>query len=112
MSPLARFLVDTVERVRPVWTIDRYGNSVPDYDAGDRLELAGWLTTTSTTETTGGRQAITTQTELTLAAGADIDLADRIEADGRVYRIMGDIEHAKRPTGEHHLVVRLERVEG
>jgi len=112
VSPIARFMVDTVTRVRPAWVEDRYGNLVPDYEGGERADLQGWFTTTATAETTGGRQAITTEVELTLLPEADVELSDRFEHESRVYRIMGDIGRARRPAGQHHIVVRLQRVEG
>jgi hypothetical protein len=74
--------------------------------------VVGWFTQTNTTEQVGSRDAITTGWEFTCPADADIEASDRLELGGAAYRIMGDIQQAKRPTGVHHLVLKLEKVEG
>lgn len=106
-------MVQPVSIVRATsYTTNRYGDRVPDWATAEQSEVSGWLTATSTTETSDSREAITTEWELSLPAETDIVASDRVIADGVTYRIVGSILIARTPSGDHHLIVHLRTVEG
>jgi hypothetical protein len=59
-----------------------------------------------------GREAITSDYQLSLAAGSIIDAAMRVQRLGVLYEIIGDIERAEAPDGTHHLIAHLRSVRG
>jgi hypothetical protein len=110
---ITRFWTHAVTVLTPVWAPDRYGNVVPDWTQPPaRRDATGWFTREATTEVVDGRETIVSDWSLSLPPDDPIGKYDRVERNGTVYTIVGDIERGEMPGGVHHLVVRLRSFTG
>ncbi|MEV2274037.1 hypothetical protein AB0I72_00495 [Nocardiopsis sp. NPDC049922] len=104
-------------RVRAGTRTDRAGNTIPDWspEAVDRLTLTRLNIAPRTTEENRDESGVrvTTGWWLQTAPGADADIAsaDRIEFDGLLCEVVGDVARWPDPfTGKvHHVKVALQR---
>lgn len=101
----------TVTWIEPGTTTDRYGNTIPAWDAGTDTEIAAWIEQQQRIEDRDGRDTLVSgwllvTNELDITAGA------RIVWDGRTYEVDGEPAKPMTPAGVHHLEVRLQLVEG
>ncbi|GAA1961874.1 hypothetical protein [Amycolatopsis minnesotensis] len=110
---------DTITRVRPLVTQDRYGSDVLDYAAGARTVFAGVCVQprSSAEATADERDMVTTGWRIYSPAGMDLDIepVDRIEWAGRTCEVIGEIArwpHPIRPGEVHHCEVDIQKVSG
>jgi hypothetical protein len=103
------FFFDSVVRVRAGTRTDRGGNTVKDWTADEvtRLEIADLniQPTSQTEQTDATRTAVVTGWRVQSAEGTapDITAADRIEWNGMVLEVQGEVAPWPDPlTGAHH----------
>lgn len=117
---MSLFFAQTVQRVRPTFPTDRYGNAVdPDWDNAEITDLPGVNIQpepagigVGTDE--GDRRAETSRWRLFSARGGDLDLEreDRVRYDGLELIQDGAVARYYLGAGLHHAEVRLKRVDG
>ncbi|RPK76618.1 hypothetical protein EES45_22935 [Streptomyces sp. ADI97-07] len=107
-----------VEVEQPGRTTDRYGNTVDDWSASTRVEVAGWLQQNTGAEDTDQRNAQIGEWLLLCnpwsADGAPLTVhgADRVHWNGAVFEVIGPPGPAYEPAALHHYEIRLRTVEG
>jgi hypothetical protein len=103
----------TVTRLRAGATVDRYGNTVPDWTMPAELEISGCSVQPGPPrpEDLIDRDSVTTLYTIWAPAGADVSEQDRIRYAGTVYAVDGTIQRWDFPPLDH-LVVALKNVEG
>jgi hypothetical protein len=113
-SRFARFMVDNVRLFRLATKVNAYGETVPDWTVPpiDIYNERGWFTRTGSDEMTQGREAITDNYELSLPAESMLSSEMYVQHDGATYEVRGSVQRAKTPTGVHHVVAQLRKVEG
>lgn len=116
-------LPHTVTIRRPGVDVDRYSNTIPDWDdVTDVEDVPAWVqqrTTTvevqqrtTTVEAGPGRAAVVSTWMVFLPAGTVIADGDQVIWDSRAFTVDGEPHHLHNPAGEHHLQVQLETVDG
>jgi hypothetical protein len=109
-----RFFVREVQIVPPVTagTADRYGSASVSF-AGAGRTVYGWVSQTGAEEPqSDGRDPLDTSLVLFLPEGTVITGRDRVILDDVTYTVEGSPHRAWRPSGEHHVEVRLREVAG
>ncbi|MDP5182175.1 hypothetical protein QOZ88_05960 [Blastococcus sp. BMG 814] len=107
-----------VTRLRGVSVTDRYENTTLDWSNPARLIVNGVSVQprARTETTTDGRTVLVSGWWLCTAPGVDVDLtaADRVEHDGLVLEVDGDVARWPDPDGDgvHHVEAALRRVTG
>lgn len=110
---LPSFCRDTVVRIRP-GTKELRGSTVPDWENSTTAEVSGCsMQPASTSLSTDGR-VLGLLDEYTLYAppNSDIEAGDRIEFDGKVYEINGDVRNQPAALRLEHIEIRLRRYKG
>lgn len=110
---LPSFCRDTVVRIRP-GTKELRGSAVPDWENSTTAEVSGCsMQPASTSLSTDGR-VLGLLDEYTLYAppSSDIEAGDRIEFDGKVYEINGDVRNQPAALRLEHIEIRLRRYKG
>jgi hypothetical protein len=109
---------DTIIRLRAPLVNDPYGNPVWDWDNATSTPLAGWRvqpmqgSRVSAAETIP-REGLERGRRLFGPYDADVLTTDRIEWDGVVWSIDGDVDRWRSPTGAlAHAEIILTRMEG
>lgn len=105
-------------RLRAPMVEDRYKNLKPDWADPDRLTVSAVnvqpANRSSSSEDTVDRQVSVTEWDLQTPQGVDIDLlaTDRLEVDGMVLEVVGEVARWPDPFGPgvHHVEARLKRV--
>lgn len=107
---------ETVVRVRPGETTDRYGATVADWANPDEADIEGCAFAPGDTseDHSAGRVAVIAGPTLYAPPGADIAPHDRIEARGEVFEVDGVPADWRSPYTNrcHGLAVPLRRVTG
>lgn len=109
---LDTLLTQTVTIIVPGITIDTYENPVLDWPGATRTDVLGRLEQASSVEVTLQRDTVVSDWLLFLHPDVSINPLDRVEADGRVFEVVGAPAPAQAPWGVHHLEVRLRYLEG
>ncbi len=116
---LGRGLFDqAVTVVRAADTTDRYGNTVPDWDAAVEFEIGPLAVQPSTQSETNDalRDATVTGWRVFSAPGTDPDVraTDRLKWQGGTYEVTGEIGRwTHPPTGAtHHVEFLIQKVTG
>lgn len=117
MSGFGDIYAMTVTRLRAEATADKYGNpgAVRDWAHAQRTEFSGVaVQPQEQVETVGDRTALTTGWHLFTPPGMDMDLlpTDRIEYDGIVYEVDGEVARFGLAGRVHHIETRIVRVGG
>lgn len=110
---LPSFCRDTVVRIRP-GTKELRGSTVPDWENATTAEVSGCsMQPASTSLSTDGR-VLGLLDEYTLYAppSSDIEAGDRIEFDGKVYEINGEVRNQPAALRLEHIEIRLRRYKG
>lgn len=110
---LPSFCRDTVVRIRP-GTKELRGSAVPDWDNATTAEVSGCsMQPASTSLSTDGRVlGLLDEYTLYAPANSDIEAGDRIEFDGKVYEINGDVRNQPAALRLEHIEIRLRRYIG
>lgn len=110
---LPSFCRDTVVRIRP-GTKELRGSAVPDWDNVTTAEVSGCsMQPASTSLSTDGRVlGLLDEYTLYAPANSDIEAGDRIEFDGKVYEINGDVRNQPAALRLEHIEIRLRRYKG
>jgi hypothetical protein len=109
-----RFFVREVQIVPAVTsaTADRYGSASVTFAAAGRTVM-GWVSQTAAEEPQSDlRDPLVTSLVLFLPPDTAITGRDRVILDDVTYTVEGTPHRAWRPSGEHHLEVRLQEVTG
>jgi hypothetical protein len=108
----------TITRVRAPLVEDRYGNKKRDWQAAERLEVAGVNvqpagTPSQSNEDTSDRQTTVTGWRLATPAGIDLDLleTDRVEYDGMTMEVDGKVGRWTVAGRVHHIEADLKEVD-
>lgn len=111
---MGRLFVSPVTLARPASTTNRYGEAVPDWSAPPDAtwDELGWMTRTGSDEMANGREAHTDTWELSLPATSALDETMRVIHEGATYEVRGTVQRARTPSGPHHVVAQLRRVQG
>lgn len=109
---LDSLLVHTVTVVRAATTVDRYGNTVKDWDAATRRTLRGRMVQLAQAENRDGREAEIGTWRVFLPADDPINGRDRVQWDGLTFEVDGPPNRAWNGTREHHVEAALRIVEG
>lgn len=104
-------LTQAVTIVHAGSTTDRYGNTVPDWDAATRTTVMAWVQQTTGSEVTEQRNAQIGDW-LMICDPAAVTGADRVEWAGLVFEVLGPPAPVPTPQGIHHTEVRLRTVDG
>lgn len=108
-------LVRSATIVHPAGMVDRYGNTLPDWDnATEVSDVPCWASAEGGAEGAAERQSVTDRLRLFLTAGVDLDAGDRVVIDGEIWEVDGPVQRAWRALSpcEHHVEASLRRVEG
>ncbi|WP_327162107.1 hypothetical protein [Streptomyces zaomyceticus] len=111
-------LPHVVEVETPGTTTDRYGNTVADWTASTRADVAGWLQQNTGREDTDQRDAqigewLLICNPVTTAGGPlTVHGRDRVHWNGAQFEVIGPPGPAYVPTELHHYEIRLKTVEG
>jgi len=110
---LPSFCRDTVTRIRP-GTQTLRGSEVPDWSKASTLEIYGCSMQPSTTSLSQDGRVLGLLDEYTLFAPSDSDIkaGDRIQYDGQVYEIDGDVRVQPAAMRLEHIEIRLRRYSG
>lgn len=110
---LPSFCNQTITRLRS-GTIEARGSVIQDWSNPDRLEITGCsMQPASTSLSTDGRVlGISDYYSLFAPADADVQAGDRIEYNGKVYEIDGDIRVQPAASMLEHIQVTLKRYQG
>lgn len=112
---LPSFCNDTITRIRPGTTVSR-GSTIYSWSAEDvsTKKIYGCSMQPATTSlTTDGRVLGITDTYTLIAPpDADIEAGDRIEYNGNVYEIDGDVRRHPAPLMLEHIEITLRRYHG
>lgn len=106
----ARFLNTPLTVLTPATTTDTYGDGVLDYDAATSRDTLGWFTQLSSVEMIDGRDAVTTDVAVFLAADDPISANDRVVTSDGTWDVVGTPAVRSTPRGPHHVEVRLSKV--
>lgn len=100
--------------VTPNVVTDRRTDEQLDYgDTATRVPgVPGWIQQTSSTETVNDRDVRVTRTMLFSDSTPTLTALERIEFNGRTYRVDGPPNHLTDPSGYHHTEAGLLLVEG
>lgn len=109
---LDAFMTQPVTIVRAAPGDNGYGGNAPDWDNADRTAATAWLTSTSSSEVTDGRDALVSNWKIYLPAGTDLLGLDRIESGDDTFEVVGIPSRAATPAGEHHVEAVLQLVQG
>lgn len=111
----ASLLTTPVVIERPAYTVDVYGDRVPDWDNVTVTSTDGWLTQLDlqqlNSEDRDGRDVVSSTWRLFLPAAVDVDGFDRVRAAGLVFEVEGRPRQAATRTGPHHIEVELRLTE-
>ncbi|MFD4833751.1 hypothetical protein ACFWPV_28480 [Streptomyces uncialis] len=105
----------TVVILRAPLVVDRYGNSVRDWTRATRTTVRRVsVQPDASAEGTGDRPVIVTGWRLVTRRGVDVDLepGDRIEHEGRLTDVDGDVGRYVLGGVHHHTEARLRGVTG
>ena len=110
---LPSFCRDTVKRIRP-GTKELRGSTVPDWTTATTKQITGCSMQPSTTSLSQDGRVLGILDEYTLFTppDADIDAGDRIEFNGQVYEIDGDVRIQPAALRLDHIEIRLRRYSG
>lgn len=103
-------LHDTVTRQRATTVSDGYGNQAADWANPDSADYPASVQPMTNDEDVVDQNRTVTRWRLFLDPTADVTATDRIEWDGDVYEVDGDIERWKRRGRLHHLQAVLMKV--
>ncbi|NJQ04289.1 hypothetical protein [Streptomyces lonarensis] len=109
---------DTLTRLRAPETTDTYGNPTRDWSAAGRLEMPGWRVqpmqgSRATAAETIPREGLARMRRCFGPPGADVLTTDRVEWQGETWRIEGDVDLWRSPTGRlDHTELIISRMEG
>lgn len=103
-------LYDKVTRLRADEIDDGYGNKTIDWENADSVEYPAEVQPLSSTEDVADQQRTDTRWRLWLGPAADLVATDRIEWDGEIYEVEGDVERWKQRGQLHHLKAVLMKV--
>jgi hypothetical protein len=109
-------LVHDATILRAGTTVDRYGNTVPDWDDPTETGVKAWITQVSRSEVNDGRTAVISAWVAFFHADTDIVAGDRVEwpvgAPDTTFEVDGLPHRAWTPRGEHHVEANLRVVSG
>lgn len=110
---LPSFCRDTVTRIRP-GTQTLRGSTVPDWSKATTKDIEGCSMQPSTTSLSQDGRVLGIYDEYTLFAPSDSDIeaGDRIQFDGKVYEINGDVRVQPAAMRLEHIEIRLRRYSG
>lgn len=108
---LQSLLTDSITRRRAPLTSAGYGNQTRDWASATSQAYPARVSVVSSTEDVVEQPRTVTRWKCTVGPGADLATTDRIEWDGAVYEIDGDVERHKGRRGLHHQTVILMRAE-
>ncbi|MBL3808517.1 hypothetical protein ACFWFV_14060 [Streptomyces diastaticus] len=109
---------DTIVRVRAPMATDPYGNPRRDWANAERTPMPGWRVqpvqgARQTAAETIPREGLERSRRLFGPISADIESTDRIEWQGEVWVIDGDVDRWRGPTGRlAHTELLMQRMEG
>lgn len=111
------WFTDTITVIRPATRVDRYGDTVEDWDDPVETEVGGCkVNPLAGTEDTGrldDRAALSRRWSVNAPPDADIHAHDRVRFDDTEYQVDGDVSRWRSPTGMvSHLYFELIRWEG
>lgn len=109
---LTTFLIRPVTVVHPGETVDRYGNTMPDWEHPTTADTDGWLAQTSGSEDHDRRDASLSGWSLYVPADVALASTDRVVIDTTTYELDGPPVDAWTPRGPHHLEATLRLVAG
>lgn len=113
MSAIA---IQSAVRIRAPLVIDRYGAEVRDWDSAERTRLKRIsVQPDGSSEASGERPTLLiTGWRIISDRGVRLDLlaTDRVESDGIVMDVDGEVGHYRLGLRFHHTEVRLKRVAG
>lgn len=99
-------------------TVDRYQNTIPDWDTATTTIVDGWFESdpvfAGDSELLDHRNGEVTEAVLFLPAGTSVTASMRVTIVGEadMFEVDGPPNHVWSPAGEHHIEVRLKRVTG
>ncbi|EST22774.1 phage head completion protein [Streptomyces niveus] len=111
-------LPHVVDVEHPGRTTDRYGNTVDDWTASTRVEVAAWLQQSTGSEDTEQRDAqigewlMLCNPWTTGGQPLTVHGADRVHWNGARFEVIGPPGPAYEPAELHHFEIRLKTVEG
>lgn len=105
-------LKDTLTRLRAPLVTGYGGDKVRDWANATEVTFAAHVEPDQTREVLDNRDVTVTGLRAILPAATDFDATDRARWNGDVYEVDGDIERWRRRGRDHHVEVRLTRVEG
>ncbi|MFF9088650.1 hypothetical protein ACF1BE_19900 [Streptomyces sp. NPDC014991] len=107
-----------VDVEHPGSTTDRYGNTVADWSASTRAEVAAWMQQNTGAENTDQRDAQIGEWLMLCnpfdTAGQPLTVhgGDRVHWQGLHFEVIGPPGPASSPVELHHYEIRLKSVEG
>ena len=110
---LPSFCRDTVTRIRS-GTKDVRGSIIPDWENATTKDISGCSMQPASTSLTEDGRVLGISDRYTLFAptGADIIAGDRIQFDGKVFTIDGDVRVQPSAMQLDHLEITLKRYQG
>jgi hypothetical protein len=111
---IIRYFTEPVSVIRPGTRTDRYGNTVPDWDTANSVDVLAWVEPVAVgTENIEGRSALASEWLLLAAADTQITGRDRVVYQGQTFDVIGPpvVRKAGR-RGPHHVEARLRWAEG
>lgn len=109
---LEALMVHDVTIVRSAEVDDRYGDTVADWSAADRVESKAWVSQRNTVEAVEHREGLVSSWVVYLPPDVDIGGRDRIEWGDLTFEVVGAPLPAYTPRGLHHYEVVMQVVEG
>jgi hypothetical protein len=109
---LAALLVRPTTIVHPGETVDRYGNSIPDWVHPTTTLTMGWLAQQGGSEDRQRRDAEVSNWSLVLPAEIELSALDRVIIGTTTYELVAPPNEAWTPRGPHHIEATLRLVEG
>lgn len=111
---LPSFYRQTITRLRPGEKTSR-GSTIPDWDNTERKVISGCSVQPSSTSLSQDGRVLGVSDGLTVygPADADVKAGDRIEYNGNIYTIMGEVLAWPSATGAlDHILLNLQRWRG
>lgn len=105
-------MVTPVTIRRPGAGTDRYGDTGPDWTSATDVDTTGWLAQLDDGEDFANRDAYTSTWRLFLRPAETLSAGDRVISDGVTFEVDGPPQHARTPTGIHHIEATLRAVVG
>ena len=110
---LPSFCRDTVTRIRP-GTKDVRGSTIPDWETATTKDISGCSMQPASTSLTEDGRVLGISDRYTLFAPteADIEAGDRIQFNGKIFTIDGDVRVQPCAMQLDHLEITLKRYQG